>query len=200
MNASVSSAKACPRDSRGGWGIAYAVGAYVLWGMFPLYFKAVAGVPALEVLAHRVVWSLAVCAVLVSLRGGGWPQIIASFRSRRLLATLSCSAAAIAVNWGVFIWAVDAGRLLECSSMLGICFLEKGMPKLAVKWFEKGLEAPGRSDEEYLGLRYDLASAYEADGDLNRAVGILIDLHGQDPQFRDVGERLRALRAAGARS
>ncbi len=96
--------------------------------------------------------------------------------------------------------AKDAGRLLECSSMLGICFLEKGMPKLAVKWFEKGLEAPGRSDEEYLGLRYDLASAYEADGDLNRAVGILIDLHGQDPQFRDVGERLRALRAAGARS
>ena len=96
--------------------------------------------------------------------------------------------------------AKDAGRLLECSSMLGICFLEKGMPKLAVKWFEKGLEAPGRSEEEYLGLRYDLASAYEADGDLNRAVGILIDLHGQDPQFRDVGERLRALRAAGARS
>lgn len=96
--------------------------------------------------------------------------------------------------------AKDPGRLLECSSMLGICFLEKGMPKLAVKWFEKGLEAPGRSDEEYLGLRYDLALAYEADGDLNRAVGILIDLHGQDPQFRDVGERLRALRAAGARS
>ncbi len=96
--------------------------------------------------------------------------------------------------------AKDAGRLLECSSMLGICFLEKGLPKLAVKWFEKGLEAPGRSEEEYLGLRYDLASAYEADGDLNRAVGILIDLHGQDPQFRDVGERLRALRAAGARS
>ena len=40
--------------------------------------------------------------------------------------------------------AKDANRLLECSSMLGICFLEKGMPKLAIKWFEKGLKAPGR--------------------------------------------------------
>src|SRR4029453_6089072 len=39
--------------------------------------------------------------------------------------------------------AKDEGRLLECSSMLGICFLEKGMPKLAVKWFEKGLDTPG---------------------------------------------------------
>lgn len=94
--------------------------------------------------------------------------------------------------------AKDPTRLLECSSMLGICFLEKGMPKLAVKWFEKGLQAPGRSEDEYLGLRYDLASAYEADGDLNKAVGILLDLHSQDDQFRDVGERLRALRAAGA--
>ena len=57
--------------------------------------------------------------------------------------------------------AKDEGRLLECASMLGICFIEKGMPKLAVKWFEKGLQAPGRSDEEYQGLRYDLASALE---------------------------------------
>ncbi len=97
--------------------------------------------------------------------------------------------------------AKDPTRLLECSSMLGICFLEKGMPKLAVKWFEKGLQTPGRSEDEYFGLRYDLAAAYEADGDLNKAVGILLDLHGQDPGFRDVGDRLRALRAAtGARS
>ena len=53
--------------------------------------------------------------------------------------------------------AKDESRMLECSSMLGICFLEKGMAKLAVKWFEKGLAAPGRSEEEYQGLRYDLA-------------------------------------------
>ena len=61
--------------------------------------------------------------------------------------------------------AKDEGRLLECASMLGICFIEKGMPKLAVKWFEKGLSAPGRTEEEYQGLRYDLASALEQSGE-----------------------------------
>jgi tetratricopeptide (TPR) repeat protein len=79
--------------------------------------------------------------------------------------------------------------------MLGICFLEKGMPKLAVKWFEKGLKAPGRSDEEYLGLRYDLAIAYEAEGDLDRAFALFTELYGQDATFRDVAGKVRELRA-----
>jgi pilus assembly protein FimV len=96
--------------------------------------------------------------------------------------------------------AKDPTRLLECSSMLGICFLEKGMPKLAIKWFDKGLTTPGRLAEEYLGLRYDLAAAYEADGDVDHAIGILLDLNTQDPSFRDVGSRLRELRALASRS
>lgn len=89
--------------------------------------------------------------------------------------------------------AKDPGRVLECSSMLGICFLDKGMPKLAVKWFDKGLAVPGRSEEEYQGLRYDLACAYEADGDRVRARDIFMELYGQDAQFRDVADKLRAL-------
>jgi tetratricopeptide (TPR) repeat protein len=89
--------------------------------------------------------------------------------------------------------AKDPGRVLECSSMLGICFLDKGMPKLAVKWFDKGLAVPGRSEEEYQGLRYDLACAYEADGDRTRARDIFMELYGQDAQFRDVADKLRAL-------
>ena len=92
--------------------------------------------------------------------------------------------------------AKDVNRLLECSSMLGICFLEKGMPKLAVKWFEKGLAAPDRSEEEYQGLRYDLATAYEAGGEVDRALQIFTDLYGQDSTFRDVATRVRELRAA----
>ncbi|HVQ31078.1 MAG TPA: tetratricopeptide repeat protein, partial [Vicinamibacteria bacterium] len=90
----------------------------------------------------------------------------------------------------------DPGRLLECSSMLGICFLEKGMPKLAVKWFEKGLNAPDRTDEEYQGLRYDLAMALEAAGETDRALQMFTDLYGQDSTFRDVATRVRELRAA----
>ena len=91
--------------------------------------------------------------------------------------------------------AKDKSRLLECASMLGICFIEKGMPKLAVKWFEKGLQAQGRMEEEYLGLRYDLASALEAAGDPARALEIFTELYGQDAKFRDVADRVRQLGA-----
>jgi len=91
--------------------------------------------------------------------------------------------------------AKDESRLLECASMLGICFIEKGMPKLAVKWFEKGLQAPGRTDDEYVGLRYDLASALEASGEAARALEIFTELYGQNAGFRDVAEKVRQLGA-----
>jgi tetratricopeptide (TPR) repeat protein len=92
--------------------------------------------------------------------------------------------------------AKDESRMLECSSMLGICFMDKGMPKLAVKWFEKGLKAPDRSDEEYQGLRYDLAMAHEAAGEMDKALHLFTDLYGQDANFRDVAAKVRDLRAA----
>ncbi len=89
----------------------------------------------------------------------------------------------------------DESRILECSSMLGICFMEKGMPKLAVKWFEKGLAVVGRSEEEYQGLRYDLANAHAAAGDDDRALSIFTDLYGQNASFRDVAAKVRELSA-----
>ncbi|HEY7512409.1 MAG TPA: tetratricopeptide repeat protein, partial [Vicinamibacteria bacterium] len=89
--------------------------------------------------------------------------------------------------------AKDESRLLECASMLGICFLEKGMPKLAVKWFEKGLSVPGRTEEEYQGLRYDLAMAHEASGETDKALSLFTDLYGQDANFRDVAAKVREL-------
>jgi tetratricopeptide (TPR) repeat protein len=92
--------------------------------------------------------------------------------------------------------AKDEKRLLECASMLGICFMEKGMAKLAVKWFEKGLQAPGRSEDEYKGLRYDLATALEAAGETDKALGIYTDLYGQDASYRDVAAKVREPRAA----
>jgi tetratricopeptide (TPR) repeat protein len=91
--------------------------------------------------------------------------------------------------------AKDENRLLECASMLGICFIEKGMPKLAVKWFEKGLQAQGRTEQEYLGLRYDLANALEISGEQERALEIFTELYGQDASFRDVAEKVRQLNA-----
>lgn len=100
------------RDHRAG--IGYALGAFGLWGLFPLYFKAVAAVPAPEVLAHRIVWS-AVCvgALLWLLRQ--WPAVRAlAFEpdSRRLLLA---SAVLIGGNWLIFIWAVANERVLQAS-------------------------------------------------------------------------------------
>jgi hypothetical protein len=72
------------------------------------------------------------------------------------------------------------------------------MPKLAIKWFEKGLKAPGRTDEEYQGLRYDLAMAHEASGETDKALNLYEDLYGQDANFRDVAQKVRELRAASS--
>jgi hypothetical protein len=71
--------------------------------------------------------------------------------------------------------------------------LEKGMPKLAIKWFERGLKAPGRTEDEYAALRYDLASAHEASGDADVALGLYSDLYGQNANFRDVADKVRQL-------
>ena len=91
--------------------------------------------------------------------------------------------------------AKDPKRSLECSSMIGICFMEKGMADVAVQWYERGLQVPGRAPEEYRGLRYDLAIAFEATGDLAKAKATFADLVREDPSFRDVSDKLRDLQA-----
>jgi tetratricopeptide (TPR) repeat protein len=91
--------------------------------------------------------------------------------------------------------AKDPKRSLECSSMIGICFMEKGMADVAVQWYERGLQVPGRAPEEYRGLRYDLGMAFEATGDLAKAKATFADLVREDPSFRDVSDKLRDLQA-----
>jgi len=95
-------------------GVAYGLAAFLSWGVLPLYFKAVAAVPSLEVLAHRVVWSLGFLLVLTLVRGR-WTEFMALFRSGRTQLTLMVTTGLIAINWGVFIWAVANGRLIEAS-------------------------------------------------------------------------------------
>jgi chloramphenicol-sensitive protein RarD len=95
-------------------GAVYAALAYGTWGVLPIYWKALAGVPLIEVLAHRVlgtvIFSGALLAVLRRM-----PEVGAALRSRRERRALLASGMLIAVNWGVFIWAVGAGRILETS-------------------------------------------------------------------------------------
>lgn len=95
-------------------GIYYAACAYVLWGLFPLYFKALAGIASGEVLAHRIVWSLAVVLVLLALKSS-WGWIGAAVRQPRVLAGFALSATLIAANWGLYIWAVANGHVVDAS-------------------------------------------------------------------------------------
>jgi pilus assembly protein FimV len=87
----------------------------------------------------------------------------------------------------------DPGRTVECCSMLGLCFLEKGMPQLAVKWYRKGLEAPHIKESETVGLLYDLANVYQSTGDVDNAYRTFLEVYGFDTGFRDVAARVREL-------
>ena len=89
---------------------------------------------------------------------------------------------------------------LKCCSMLGICFQEKGMAALAVKWYSKGLEAGNGDEHLLLGLRYDLALLYEESGDAARALELLTEIYGADAKYRDAAERMKALKEATAGS
>ncbi len=95
-------------------GLLFGLGAYLTWGVMPLYFKAIAHVSALEIVAHRVVWSLIFLAFLVSLRRR-WPAIREALSNRRVVLTLIATTMLIGINWLVFIYAIVTNHVLEGS-------------------------------------------------------------------------------------
>ncbi|MEV6983832.1 EamA family transporter RarD [Sphaerisporangium sp. NPDC051017] len=97
-------------DSRRG--VLYGIAAYTMWGLFPLYWPLLKPSGAVEILAHRMVWSLvAVLAVLAVRRHWSWFRGL--IRQPRKLALLTLAAAVVSVNWGVYIYAVNAGHVVE---------------------------------------------------------------------------------------
>jgi tetratricopeptide (TPR) repeat protein len=86
-------------------------------------------------------------------------------------------------------------RYLQCCNMLGHCFMQKGMPRLSVMWFKKGLETPGHTEDEYQALRYDLGLAYEQMGELDRAIDVFTEIYGVNVSYRGVADKLRELQA-----
>ncbi|MBA5779381.1 EamA family transporter RarD [Stappia sp. F7233] len=95
-------------------GLTAGISAYLLWGFLPLYYTLTDGVPAYMVVAHRIIWSvLSVGLFLVIVRRMG--EVKAILKSRKPLTLLFLSAALISVNWLVFIWAIEVGRVLEVS-------------------------------------------------------------------------------------
>jgi chloramphenicol-sensitive protein RarD len=92
----------------------YATLAFLCWGLFPLYFHAIAGVPPLEILAHRMLWSLLfLCLVLGARRQWKWlPRV---WREPRVLASFVASAVLLTSNWFVYIWSVNNGHVIDAS-------------------------------------------------------------------------------------
>lgn len=96
-------------------GLFLGLGAYFLWGFFPLYFRQLEGNPALEILLHRAVWSVPVLGLLLWLLRRPMAPVWALFKDRRALLISFCSATLLAANWLIFIWAIELHRVLESS-------------------------------------------------------------------------------------
>jgi chloramphenicol-sensitive protein RarD len=122
------------RDRRTLAGLAYGLAAYLAWGVSPVYFKALGHVPPLQILAHRVVWSVVLLAALLA-ASGRMGAVRRSLAEPRRIALLAGTAALISVNWFLYIWAIHSGRLLEASLgyfvnplvnvLLGVVFLHE---------------------------------------------------------------------------
>jgi chloramphenicol-sensitive protein RarD len=130
-------------------GIVYALGAYIFWGLFPIYWKLLAGIPALQLLGHRIFWSflLLLGIVLVARQG----RILQAALNRRVLVIYSVAAVLIAINWLTYVWAVGAGFIVETSLgyfinpllsvLLGVVFMRERLRPL--QWVPISLAAVG---------------------------------------------------------
>ncbi|HST45191.1 MAG TPA: EamA family transporter, partial [Luteimonas sp.] len=97
-----------------GRGLWIALGAFVVWGLMPLYWHLLKAVPSFQIVLHRAVWcALLVAAYLTWTQGRGWLRAV--LVQPRLAAMLAVSGVLIAFNWSLYVWAVNAGHVVETS-------------------------------------------------------------------------------------
>lgn len=131
-------------------GMAYAALAFFLWGLFPLYFHAINEVPPLEILAHRMLWSLLFLAIVLTARRQ-WSWLRQVLGQPRVLACFSASAILLTANWGIYIWSINNGHVVDASLgyfvtpllnvMLGFLLLHERLRR--PQWLALGLAAAG---------------------------------------------------------
>ncbi|MFY2510205.1 EamA family transporter RarD [Vibrio pectenicida] len=131
-------------------GVLLAIGAYTMWGIAPIYFKAISQVSPLEILSHRVVWSFVLLTVLLHF-GRRWRGVRDVSRSKSKMLYLISTALLVGVNWLIFIWAVNSNHMLDASLgyyinpllnvVLGMLFLGERLRKL--QWFAVALATCG---------------------------------------------------------
>ncbi len=83
--------------------------------------------------------------------------------------------------------------LVSCCSMLGLCFLDKGLPELAIKWYRRGLDSGQASEDDHLGLLYDMGNVYDSTGDVETAYKTFVEIYGINTNYRDVVARIEEL-------
>ena len=171
-------------DSRHRGGLALGLGAYLLWGILPLYFKAVDQVGALEIVAHRIVWSLFFLAALATW-WKRWPAIREAVATPRVLMTLVLTSVLIGVNWLVYIYAVVSGHVLEGSLgyylnplvnvLLGVFLLKEKLSraqKAAVFLAAAGVAVLAAGAGEGLWISLTLAASFALYGFLRKVAPV----------------------------
>jgi chloramphenicol-sensitive protein RarD len=143
----------------GNRGILNAFGAYFIWGLFPIYWKFLKHVPAIQLIGHRIVWSFILLAAFLSITGK-WSELRALASARKVLGIYLVAAMLVGVNWFIYVWAVNAGHIVEASLgyfinpllsvLLGVIFLRERLR--AFQWISVALAAAGVI---YLALAYD---------------------------------------------
>jgi len=130
-------------------GIWYALGAYVLWGLFPIYWKWLQHVPAIQLIGHRIIWSFVLLMVMI-FATRQWTKFRSTL-TRRVLGVYLISGLLLSVNWLVYVWGVNNGFVVETSLgyfinpllsvLLGLIFLKERLRP--AQWFPIGLAAFG---------------------------------------------------------
>ncbi|RCK75524.1 MAG: Protein rarD [Anaerolineae bacterium] len=139
-------------------GLMLGFGAYLIWGFFPLYFKALSSIPSAQVLAHRFVWSFLLLILILAQRKE-WKTLGKHLRNKKTLAIYALAGSLLAINWGTYVWAVNAGFVLESSLgyfinplvnvLLGVLFLRERLRWS--QWLPVGIAAVGVA---YLTIQY----------------------------------------------
>ena len=139
-------------------GMFYAIAAYGMWGLLPIFWKSLQDVPALEILSHRMVWSLGLLLLLLLVRRR-WDWLKTAVKQPRTILLFLASTTLLSVNWFVYIWGVNAGFIIETSLgyfinplvsvLLGVIFLGEQLRK--GQWLAIALAAAGVI---YLTVRY----------------------------------------------
>jgi len=139
-------------------GILYGIGAYFLWGIFPIYWKELQSVSAIEIIGHRMAWSF-VFVMLIIVFTGRWGHFRQTIQNRRAMIPFIGSALLLSANWLIYVWAINAGYIVETSLgyfinplvnvLMGVAFLRERLRPW--QWVSTGLASVGIL---YLTWRY----------------------------------------------